>query len=260
MNEVVESVVVVVADGDGRCPAGAGQAGLGRDIGERAVAVVLVEAIGRTRRRPFETRAAQHEQIQPAVVVVVEKRHSASDDLDDVALSVDAAVDDRLRRVPPDFATSVKRAVNGRPDGLPRGAGLTPREDTPWRKAGSRRARQQGEHSSTGNHLALLPCRCGRLGRDQYLARLHVVERLHGSRRPANLDELGSGIGAKTDEQPLVARRQIADGGVDREVLGQAGGGHDFDAGCRSRRDSISCLTVRMPSQLPRLPPSFRST
>ncbi len=94
--QIVEPVVVVVADGDGRRPAGAGQAGLPRHIRERAVAVVLVEAICRLRRRAFETGAAQHEQIEPAVVVVVEERHSAAHDFDDVALAVDAAIDDRV--------------------------------------------------------------------------------------------------------------------------------------------------------------------
>ena len=47
--QIVEPVVVVVADGDRRGPAGARQAGLVRHIRERAVAIVLVEAIGRLR-------------------------------------------------------------------------------------------------------------------------------------------------------------------------------------------------------------------
>ena len=47
-------------------------------------------------RRALQPRAAEHEQIEPAVVVVIEKRDAAADDLDDVALAVDAAVDDRL--------------------------------------------------------------------------------------------------------------------------------------------------------------------
>src|SRR6266853_965041 len=34
------------------------------------------------------------------------------------------------------FATSVKRARNGRPEGLPRGWAFTPREETPWPNAG----------------------------------------------------------------------------------------------------------------------------
>ena len=35
------------------------------------------------------------------------------------------------------LATSVKRARNGRPEGLPRGCGLTPREEMPCPKAAS---------------------------------------------------------------------------------------------------------------------------
>ena len=49
--EIVEAVVVVVADGHRRRPARSRQARLRRHIGKGAVAVVLVETIGRTRRR-----------------------------------------------------------------------------------------------------------------------------------------------------------------------------------------------------------------
>ena len=76
--EIVEAVVVVVADGHRRGPARSRQPGLLGHVGEGAVAVVLVEAIGRARRRAFEARAAQHEDVEPAVVVVVEERHAAA--------------------------------------------------------------------------------------------------------------------------------------------------------------------------------------
>ena len=60
--QIVESVVVVVANSDARRPAGAEQAGLLRHVGERAVAVVLVQAVGRapaarpSKREPDSTK------------------------------------------------------------------------------------------------------------------------------------------------------------------------------------------------------------
>ena len=71
--QIVEAVVVVVADGDRRRPARARQARFRRHVGERAVAVVLVQAIGRARGAPSRRVPLEHEQIEPAVVVVVEE-------------------------------------------------------------------------------------------------------------------------------------------------------------------------------------------
>ena len=93
--EIVKSVVVVVADCHRRGPSGVRQARLLGHIGERAVAIVLVKPVGSAGWSIFEARAAQNQEIEPAVVVVVEKRHAAADDLDDVALGVDAPIDHR---------------------------------------------------------------------------------------------------------------------------------------------------------------------
>ena len=43
--EVVEAVVIVVADGDRGCPPGPQQSGFLGDIGERAVAIVFVKRL-----------------------------------------------------------------------------------------------------------------------------------------------------------------------------------------------------------------------
>ncbi len=76
--EVVEAVVVVVADGHRGRPTRALQSSFGRDVGERAVAIVLVEAVGGTGGRAFQAGAAENEQIHPSIVVVVDEtpRHS----------------------------------------------------------------------------------------------------------------------------------------------------------------------------------------
>ena len=95
--DVVEAIVVVVADGNGGRPTRALQTRLGRDVGEGTVTIVFVEAIGRTRRCSFQARAAEHKQIYPAIIVIVDERHSASDHLNDVTLAIHAPINDGLR-------------------------------------------------------------------------------------------------------------------------------------------------------------------
>src|SRR5690242_18668867 len=74
--QVIPSVVVVIADAHAGLPAGAANSGFFRDVAECSVAVVLVEM----RRRRFPGGPVLAEQssvcdvdIQPAVVVVIEK-------------------------------------------------------------------------------------------------------------------------------------------------------------------------------------------
>ena len=79
--EVLVSVVVVVACAYSLTPAGAGQTGSRGYIRERSVAVVLVGGdrsgpAGRIGR--FEPRAVDEEDIEPTVVIEVEKRRAAT--------------------------------------------------------------------------------------------------------------------------------------------------------------------------------------
>ena len=64
------------------------QAGLFRHIGERAVAIIFIQPVGRTRRRALEASAAQQENIQPSVVIVIEKCGAAPYRLQDVSLMI----------------------------------------------------------------------------------------------------------------------------------------------------------------------------
>ena len=94
--QIVPAVVVVVADADAGLPAGARQAGFFGDVGEGAVAIVFVEM--RSRRlagRPVgvEARAVGEINVEPAVVVVIEKGQAAALGFDDVALVIDRAPD-----------------------------------------------------------------------------------------------------------------------------------------------------------------------
>ena len=103
--QVVPAVVVVVAHADAGLPAGAPQAGFFGDVGESAVAIVFVEMRGGSLAgRPVGVEACAVGQInvQPAVVVVVEKGQAAAFGFDDVTLVIDRAPDvgsssDRLR-------------------------------------------------------------------------------------------------------------------------------------------------------------------
>ena len=54
------------------------QAGLIRDVGERPVTIVLVEAVGGAGRSAFEAGAGEQEEIHPAVIVVVDERTAAA--------------------------------------------------------------------------------------------------------------------------------------------------------------------------------------
>jgi hypothetical protein len=71
--EIVEAVVVVVADADGLSPAGMNQASLYGDVGEGAVAIIFVQAIGGllARGKAFQARAVHQKNIEPAIVVVI---------------------------------------------------------------------------------------------------------------------------------------------------------------------------------------------
>src|ERR1039458_6509830 len=94
--DVVETIVIVIRDGDTVRPTHARETGLRGDIGEGAIPVVLVEPVSGPRRRPFQTRAAEHQDVQPAVVIVIEEGDAAAHRFDDVQVAVDAAVNHRF--------------------------------------------------------------------------------------------------------------------------------------------------------------------
>src|ERR1039458_4711009 len=94
--DVVNAIVIIVCDGDAVRPTRARESGLRGDIGEGAIPVVLVQPVGGPRRRAFQARAAEHEDIQPAVVIVIEEGDAAAHRFDDVQVAVDAAVNHRF--------------------------------------------------------------------------------------------------------------------------------------------------------------------
>ena len=218
--QVVEAIIVVVTHGDARCPPGPCQPGFFGHVRKRAVTIVLVQAIRRPWRRARQTSAVQNEQVEPAIVVVVEKRDPAPDDLDDVALRVLAAVHSRLgeTRGFGDVGEAGEKRTSG---GLSARLWLHAARGDPLPER-VRGACQEHQHCAARHHRAgLRPVRA-RLGCCQRLPGLDVLEFLDDARRPADLDERGGGVAAKTDEKPLVAGREIAGRRRDGEVLRQS--------------------------------------
>ncbi len=93
--EIFKTVVVVVTHGDGAGPAGAQQACFLGHVGKRAVAIVFVEAVAGACYRVVHARSTENENVEPAVVVVVEKGDAAAHGFYNVILLREAAVDDR---------------------------------------------------------------------------------------------------------------------------------------------------------------------
>ncbi len=92
--EIVPSVVVVVADADAGLPAGASEAGFLGDVCERSVAIIFVQMRDRSfARRPvgIEARSVCEIDVEPAVMVVIKKSEAAAFRLDDVLFVIDAA-------------------------------------------------------------------------------------------------------------------------------------------------------------------------
>ena len=92
--QIIPSIIVVIANADAGLPTGTPQSRFFGDVGKRAVAVVLVQV--RDRRfsgRPMriEPISIREVDVQPSVIVVVEKGQSASLGLNDGPFVVYAA-------------------------------------------------------------------------------------------------------------------------------------------------------------------------
>src|SRR5206468_6307804 len=94
--QILETVVVVVTDTHSAGPARFEQPRFLGDVCECAVAVVLIEAIARTFGSVRQANSRRDKDVEPAIVVVVQKCTAAACHLDDVVLAVNAAVDRNL--------------------------------------------------------------------------------------------------------------------------------------------------------------------
>src|SRR5207245_6598487 len=94
--QIFETVVVVITDAHSAGPARFEQPRFLGDVCECAVAVVLIEAIARTFGSVRQANSRRDKDVEPAIVVVVQKCTAAACHLDDVVLAVNAAVDRNL--------------------------------------------------------------------------------------------------------------------------------------------------------------------
>ncbi len=96
--DVFETIVVIVTNSYPARPTRAQQAGLLRDIGKCAVSIVFVQAVAGFWNDLVHALTAEHENIQPAIVVIIEEGNTAAHSLNDVVLMLEAAVDDGRRK------------------------------------------------------------------------------------------------------------------------------------------------------------------
>src|SRR5262249_7458313 len=91
--EIVVAVAIVVADARALAPAAGAEPGAGRDVLERAVTLVAIQMIGRrlVRRKSFERRAVDEEQVEPPVFVVVDERDAGAGGLEQIFVRVRSA-------------------------------------------------------------------------------------------------------------------------------------------------------------------------
>ena len=93
--EVIEAVVVVIADADALSPTGTAETGFVGDVGEGAVTIVLEEVRARFLAfgEAFQTRAVYDKDVEPAVVVVIVEGNSAAGRLEQIFVLVLSAKD-----------------------------------------------------------------------------------------------------------------------------------------------------------------------
>ena len=94
--EIVEAVIVEIANAAAATPPGASDAGFAGDVGKSAVAIVFVETAdgaGRGDDLIFETGAVGEEDVEPAVVVVIDESGAATGGFEKVFIALFAAVD-----------------------------------------------------------------------------------------------------------------------------------------------------------------------
>src|SRR5205085_6970872 len=76
--EVVEAIVIVVADGDAGGPNAAAETGFFGNVGEGTVAVIAIEPDGRAVGCGVEPAPGEEKDVEPAVVIVVQKGDTAA--------------------------------------------------------------------------------------------------------------------------------------------------------------------------------------
>ena len=91
--DIVKAVVIVISNGDAGGPEGACQTRFFRRIRKSAVAVVMVQADGGPFGSIFEAAPGEDDDIEPAVVVVIEEGCTTAHGFEDVVCVVGVAID-----------------------------------------------------------------------------------------------------------------------------------------------------------------------
>ena len=91
--QILDAIIVVIANTNPTCPPGRSQAGLLGYVGERAIPIVVIETVAAARGNPFECSSSEDQRVHPPVVVIVEKRAPCTVHLDDVGIAIRVPVD-----------------------------------------------------------------------------------------------------------------------------------------------------------------------
>ncbi len=94
--EVFKPVVVIIPDCHSVGESCAKQSGLPGHVGEGSVPVIFIQAVGGGGRRIGETRAREHQDVQPAIIVIVKEGGAAAHALEDVIVVIRMAADHGL--------------------------------------------------------------------------------------------------------------------------------------------------------------------
>jgi hypothetical protein len=90
---VLKPVVVIVAHANTGRPTGTEQAGFCGHIGQGAISIVLVQPVRGAWRSGLEAWPAEDEDVEPAVIIVIEQGASTAHRFHDVVLSENTAID-----------------------------------------------------------------------------------------------------------------------------------------------------------------------
>src|SRR5207248_8388081 len=98
--KVIESVIIVVADAGALPPAGSFQAGRRSDIGESAVALVVIKKVGRFSACwvALEAAAVHQENVRESVPIIIDHRDAASGPFEFIFLAGLAPIDQSSRK------------------------------------------------------------------------------------------------------------------------------------------------------------------
>src|SRR5204863_8991742 len=76
--QILEAIVVIIANANAGCPAGIAQAGFFSHIRKGSVAIIFIQTIGGPWRSAFDLGATKYEDVHPAIIVVVEESTAAA--------------------------------------------------------------------------------------------------------------------------------------------------------------------------------------